>query len=82
MGVVTNLIELPSCEALEVQPAGDAPVLLVPMVRDAIRSVDIAGRWIEVDTDFLDPAAPGGGAPGEVADGQDTGAAGDGGASA
>lgn len=61
VGRVVRLIELPSCEALEVRleniGADDAkrPVsdLLVPMVRDAIRQVDIAGRRIDVDMSFL-----------------------------
>ncbi len=61
VGRVVRLMELPSCEALEVRlenpgaddarrPAGD---LLVPMVRDAIRQVDVAGRRIDVDMSFL-----------------------------
>lgn len=61
VGRVVRLIELPSCEALEVRletpgaddakrPAGD---LLVPMVRDAIRQVDVAERRIDVDMSFL-----------------------------
>jgi 16S rRNA processing protein RimM len=52
IGVVRRLLELPSCEALEVerQGAGD---LLVPLVRDAIRRVDVPGRRIDVDLAFL-----------------------------
>jgi 16S rRNA processing protein RimM len=63
LGVVHGLRVLPSCEALEV---GD---LLVPMVGDAVQLVDIAGRRIVVDAEFLgvkepeDPAAPGAGSP-------------------
>jgi 16S rRNA processing protein RimM len=54
IGRVTGLLELPSCEALEVAPDhGDAPVL-VPMVRDAILAVDVGERKIEVDLEFLD----------------------------
>ncbi len=53
LGSVSRLIELPSCEALEVAPAGGGGPLLVPMVKDAIRSVDVAARRIEVDLDFL-----------------------------
>jgi 16S rRNA processing protein RimM len=68
VGTVTRLLELPSCEALEVQlaasythgasgsagtPAGE---LLVPMVRDAIRRVDTARRLIDVDMSFLGEA--------------------------
>jgi len=47
VGVVTRMIALPSCEALEV---GDR---LIPLVRDAIRSIDIAARRIDVDLAFL-----------------------------
>ncbi len=53
LGVVSRLIEMPSCEVLEVAPAGGGEPLLVPMVRDAIRSVDAAGRRIEIDGAFL-----------------------------
>ncbi len=37
------MIALPSCEALEV---GDR---LIPLVRDAIRSIDVEARVIDVD---------------------------------
>ena len=47
LGVVQRLRPLPSCEALEV---GE---LLVPMVGDAVLSVDIAARRIVVDDGFL-----------------------------
>ena len=47
LGVVAQLRPLPSCEVLEV---GD---LLVPMVRDAVLSVDVAARRIVVDHGFL-----------------------------
>ena len=42
------MIALPSCEALEV---GDR---LIPLVRDAIRSVDLEARRIDVDLGFVD----------------------------
>jgi 16S rRNA processing protein RimM len=48
VGVVSRMIALPSCEALEV---GDR---LIPLVRDAIRSVDVEGRRIDVDLGFVD----------------------------
>jgi 16S rRNA processing protein RimM len=66
LGTVARLIELPSCEALEVQPPQDGEeALLVPMVKDAIRAVEIERRRIEVDLAFLGleepaPAPPGG----------------------
>lgn len=53
VGSVGRMIELPTCEALEVQLADGGEVLLVPMVRDAVRRVDIANRRIEVDMEFL-----------------------------
>ena len=49
IGVVSRMIALPSCEALEV---GER---LIPMVRDAIRSIDIDARRIDVDMGFLEP---------------------------
>jgi 16S rRNA processing protein RimM len=52
VGVVARLVRLPSCEALEVSMA-DGRQLLVPMVRDAIRSVDTTARRIEIDMGFL-----------------------------
>jgi 16S rRNA processing protein RimM len=53
VGEVRALVALPSCEALEVARAGGGGVLLVPLVRDAVRDVDVAGRRIDVDLDFL-----------------------------
>jgi 16S rRNA processing protein RimM len=49
VGVVSRMIALPSCEALEV---GDR---LIPMVRDAIRSIDVEARRIDVDMGFVGP---------------------------
>jgi 16S rRNA processing protein RimM len=49
VGVVERMIALPSCEALEV---GD---LLIPMVRDAIRAIDVTARRIDVDMGFVKP---------------------------
>ena len=48
VGVVARMVALPSCEALEV---GEA---LIPLVRDAIRSVDVQARRIDVDLGFVD----------------------------
>ena len=53
VGEVRRMVPLPSCEALEVAREGGAGELLVPMVRDAIRGVDIAARRIDVDLSFL-----------------------------
>jgi 16S rRNA processing protein RimM len=52
VGVVRRMLALPSCECLEVARAG-APDLLVPLVRDAVRSVDVQARLIDVDLAFL-----------------------------
>ena len=52
VGVVRRLVALPSCEVLEVAREGDAD-LLVPLVRDAVRTVDPAARRIDVDLRFL-----------------------------
>ena len=43
---------LPSCEVLEVDRP-DGSELLVPLVRDAIRSIDVEARRIDVDLGFL-----------------------------
>ena len=43
---------LPSCEVLEVKRP-DGTELLVPMVSDAIRSVDVKQRQIEVNLAFV-----------------------------
>jgi 16S rRNA processing protein RimM len=53
VGVVRRLLELPSCEVLEVEPQGGGRPLLVPMVKAAIRSVDTAGRRVEIDLAFI-----------------------------
>jgi 16S rRNA processing protein RimM len=48
LGRVRRMLELPSCEVLELDSE-----LLVPLVRDAVRRVDVAGGVVEVDTAFL-----------------------------
>jgi len=67
VGTVSRMIELPSCEALEVrremigsQPTGSHPPapLIVPMVKDAIRRMAVADRRIEVDMSFLGETSP------------------------
>jgi 16S rRNA processing protein RimM len=55
VGVVRRLLALPSCEVLEVARAGDGD-LLVPLVGDAVRVVDVEERRIDVDLAFLDAA--------------------------
>jgi len=52
VGVVRRLTALPSCEMLEVRRPSGAD-LLVPLVRDAVRSIDVRARRIDVDLAFL-----------------------------
>jgi 16S rRNA processing protein RimM len=52
IGFVRRMTALPSCEVLEVDRP-DGSELLVPLVRDAIRSIDVAARRIDVDLGFL-----------------------------
>ncbi len=56
LGTVSRLVELPSCEALEVAPADGGQPLLVPMVKAAIRSVEPQRKRIDVDLEFLGAA--------------------------
>lgn len=56
VGTVRRMVSLPSCEVLEVErpgAGGGGGDLLVPLVRDAVRSVDAAARRIDVDLAFL-----------------------------
>jgi 16S rRNA processing protein RimM len=52
VGVVRAMLGLPSCECLEVERP-DGPDILVPMVRDAIRRVDVKAGEIDVNLEFL-----------------------------
>ena len=54
IGTVVRVIELPSCEALAVRPRPDADELLIPMVKDAIRAVDVEAARIDVDMGFIE----------------------------
>jgi len=57
VGTVRRLLALPSCEVLEVaRPQGAGGELLVPLIRDAVRSVDVEARRIDVDLEFLGEA--------------------------
>jgi 16S rRNA processing protein RimM len=52
VGVVAKLLPYPSCELLEVQrPEG--PALLVPLISDAVRTVDVEAGRVDVDLAFL-----------------------------
>jgi 16S rRNA processing protein RimM len=53
VGTVRRMLELPSVEVLEVERP-DGSELLVPMVGDAIRTLDVENRRVDVDLGFLD----------------------------
>jgi 16S rRNA processing protein RimM len=53
VGVVSRLLGLPSCEVLEVRRAAGGDDLMVPLIRDAVRDVDLQRRVIDVDLRFL-----------------------------
>jgi 16S rRNA processing protein RimM len=54
LGEVRRLLELPSCEVLEVARGGGQQDLLIPLVKDAVVRVEVERGLIEVDPDFLD----------------------------
>jgi 16S rRNA processing protein RimM len=49
VGTVTRVVGGPSCDVLEVGPEA----VLIPLVSDAVKGVDVAARRIEVDLRFL-----------------------------
>jgi 16S rRNA processing protein RimM len=51
LGTVRRLVVLPSVEALELDDGR-----LVPLVRDCVRSVDVAAKRIDIDEGFLGAA--------------------------
>jgi 16S rRNA processing protein RimM len=53
VGQVRRLLALPSCEVLEVARGDGAPDLLVPLIRDAVRRVDVEHGEIDIDLAFL-----------------------------
>jgi 16S rRNA processing protein RimM len=53
VGTVRRLLGLPSCEVLEVERVEGGGDLLVPLVTDAVRSVDLDRKEIDVDLRFL-----------------------------
>jgi 16S rRNA processing protein RimM len=53
VGTVTRLLALPSCEVLEVERAGGGDALLVPLISDAVRLVDLKRKEIDIDLAFL-----------------------------
>jgi 16S rRNA processing protein RimM len=53
VGTVRRLLALPSCEVLEVERSEGGEPLLVPLVSDAVRTVDLEGKRIDIDLQFL-----------------------------
>ena len=53
VGVVRRLLALPSVDVLEVARSDDRGDLLVPLVKDAVRSVDVSAKQIDIDLQFL-----------------------------
>jgi 16S rRNA processing protein RimM len=53
VGHVRRLLALPSCEVLEVAREDGSGDLLVPLIRDAVRRVDIERGEIDIDLAFL-----------------------------
>ena len=56
VGTVRRLLALPSCEVLEVARSQGGSDLLVPLVSDAVRSVDLERKEIDIDLKFLGEA--------------------------
>ena len=52
VGTVQNVLVLPAADVLEVARAAGEP-LLVPLVGDAVRSIDLPARRIDVNMDFV-----------------------------
>jgi 16S rRNA processing protein RimM len=53
VGTVTKMLTLPSCEVLQVRRESGAGELLVPLISDAVRAVDVERGEIDVDLRFL-----------------------------
>jgi 16S rRNA processing protein RimM len=53
IGRVRDVLLLPSADLLEVE-RGEGEPLLVPLVRDAVRSVDLEARRVDIDATFVD----------------------------
>ena len=53
VGIVKRLLALPSCEVLEVARDDGGADLIVPLIRDAVRRVDIERGEIDIDLAFL-----------------------------
>ncbi len=56
LGTVQRLLALPSCEVLEVARTEGGEPLLVPLVSDAVRTVDLERQRVDIDLEFLGEA--------------------------
>jgi 16S rRNA processing protein RimM len=60
VGVVRDVLALPSVDCLEVERdesgGGREDPLLVPLVGDAVRALDVEARRVDVDLGFLEPS--------------------------
>ncbi|HEY1521444.1 MAG TPA: ribosome maturation factor RimM [Solirubrobacteraceae bacterium] len=54
VGTVARMMSLPSVDVLEVNRPDGEPALLVPLVGDAVLSVDVEQKEIQIDLQFLD----------------------------
>jgi 16S rRNA processing protein RimM len=54
VGQVVRMLSLPSVDVLEVSRPDGELALLVPLVGDAVRSVDVDHKEIQIDLQFLD----------------------------
>ena len=55
VGAVSDVLLLPAADVIEVD-VGEAEPVLVPLIADAVRSVDIDRRRIDVDMEFVNVA--------------------------
>jgi 16S rRNA processing protein RimM len=57
IGTVRDVLLLPSADVLEVVVGDEQDPLLVPLVSDAVRSVNLDAARIDVDMSFVRPDA-------------------------
>jgi 16S rRNA processing protein RimM len=53
VGTVARMLSLPSVDVLEVIRPDGEPALLVPLVGDAVHSVDVEHKEIQIDLQFM-----------------------------
>jgi 16S rRNA processing protein RimM len=56
VGVVRGLLPYPSCDLLQVEREGRGE-LLVPLISDVVRTVDVTAKEIDINLTFLGPDA-------------------------